>query len=777
MATRLLRARSLSAWVISVAVGGLAGCETLTHDGADSVVSHGDAVAPATEQTADEAPPAPVTPSEPSPPDDAERPVVGFIELGTGEFVRPPAPGTGQGSAGGTLTLNFENTSLPEMVKVILGDLLGQNYVVDPAVQGTVTLQTSRPIASGDLMPTLEMLLRMNGAAVVLRGGVYHVVPREQARREVLTPQLGDTDAPLPQGYAVRVVPLRFVSATELGQILEPFAPPGGIVRIDTARNLLLLAGSSDELAGLMETVRIFDVDWLEGLSFGLFTPDFVDATSLAKELAHVFGDEARGPLAGLVRIVPIERLDGLLVISPRPEYLSRAAEWIERLDRDRVADGQRLFVYRVQNGKAADLSEVLTQVFEMQPTEGHPPPAQLAPGLDPVDIRSGGPSGEREAELLAASRPSEDRTPAVRKTGSSVSGGAPVRIIADEINNVLLIMTTARQYRQVAQALRELDTTPLQVLIEATIAEVSLTDELSLGLEWFFKNRQGSRSGDTGLDLDPLGLGPAPGFSYVIRSAGDARLVLNALASDSRLNIVSSPSLMVLNNQEASIQVGDQVPITTRQQQGTETGATLVNNVEFRDTGVLLTVRPRVNAGGLVIMELEQEVSDVAPGSSGSLTPTIQQRKINSTIAIRSGETVVLGGLIRENKNRFDAGVPGLSRIPGLGWLFKTSTDSARRTELVVLITPTAVQDATAAERITEEFRRKMESLKPFYTGPDTEPQQGVSPPEVPAPRSSLGTHVGATRTVSRNTTSESRSRRLAPSHRTPRSVKAFAA
>lgn len=708
--------RSLAAWGFFLAVGALPGCAMFgaDKDGEEADSSVDLEASPAISARTEASPPAvPPVLETPGP-----RPPGGFVELGTGEFVDLSLRMEEEPSAEGAVTLNFEDTPLAEVVKAILGDLLGHNYLVDPSVRGTVSLETVRPVARENLVPTLEMLLRMNGAAVVLNRGVYHVVPRSRASRGLLIPQLGDTAAPLPQGYALRVVPLRFVSAAEMAKILEPFAPPDSVIRVDSGRNLLLFAGSVDELASLGETVRIFDVDWLEGMSFGLFVPEFVEASTLAGELGHIFGGDGQSPLSGLVKIVPIERLDALLVVSPRPEYLRRAEEWVERLDRDSGTTGQRLFVYRVENGKAADLAAVLNQVF--QPREGgrEPPKAQLAPGLEPVDIRSDTAAGE-EAPVSGTAE------------GLLIGVGPEIRIIADEANNSLLVMATGQQYRQVLRALKSLDISPLQVLIEATIAEISLTGDLSLGLEWFLKHRLGNRPGEVQLDLGAAGLAPAVGFSYVLRSASEIRLVLNALASDSRLNVVSSPSLMVLNNQQASIQVGDQVPVTTQQQQATSTTSTVVNNVEFRDTGVLLTVTPRVNAGGLVVLELEQEVSDVAPGSAGSLTPTIQQRKIDSTVAVQSGETVVLGGLIRENENRSRTGVPLLSRIPLLGWLFGTTTDSTRRTELVVLITPRAVQGAESARRITEEFRSKMESLKPFYDR--SEPTPDPAPPEPP--------------------------------------------
>jgi len=657
-----------------------------------------------------------------------------FYDPGSGVFTAEPRA-RAITETNGNITLNFEDTDLREVVKVILGDLLQENYLVDPRVKGSVTLQTSRPVSRDSLVPTLEMLLRMNGAALVREEGLYHVVPREAAFSGMSPPQLGDSQSPLPRGFHVRVVPLEHIAASEMQKMLEPFTRTGNVVRVDDDRNLLILAGSSGELARLLETVEIFDVDWLEGMSVALFTPDFVDAETLADELGKLFGEDAGNPLAGLVRFVTIERLNAVLALTPRQRYLQKVSDWVERLDRDTGRTGRRLFVYQVQNGKAVELAEVLNQVFaEEEGREAPPPPAQLAPGLEPVEIASREPQAQpagaeapqegaqqqtQPASVPQAPQPARASRSTTSAEGVAVSEGAPIRIIPDEVNNALVIMATAEQYAQVEAALRKLDIVPLQVLIEATIAEITLTDELQFGLEWFFDHELGDNEGAATLDLNaPAGLASSvPGFSYAITdAAGMVEGVLNTLASDSRLNIISSPSLMVLNNQTANIQVGDEVPITTQQQQATVAESTLVNTIEFRDTGVLLSVTPRVNAGGLVIMEIEQEVSDVAPGTGDSLTPTIQSRQISSTVAVQSGETVVLGGLIRENQRQSQSGLPVLYKLPLVGPLFGQTTDERRRTELVVLITPRAVQGAAQARAITEEFRGKMESLRPLY-------------------------------------------------------------
>lgn len=641
-----------------------------------------------------------------------------FLTSGSGVFIAPQRSVAAITEASGDVTLNMERIDIREAVKIILGDLLGKNYTIDPRVQGVATLQTSGPVNNASLIPTLEMLLRMNGAALIQQGDSFHIVPREIAMREAVQPQLGDSQISLPQGFGIRIVPLKYIAAREMQKILEPLIQQGSLVRIDEFRNLLILSGTGNELVQMLETIRIFDVDWLEGMSVALFSPSFVDARVLAGELEKIFSEE---PLAGLLRFTVFDRLNAVLVMSPRKTYIDKVAQWIDRLDKETDVIGRRLFVHKVLNSKAADIAQVLGDVFaELEGEVRQLPQPQIIPGREAIEIRSPG----FDLPMNIAERPStQDVTPSgvqsmATEEGVVVTTGGRIRIIADEINNALVILSTPEQYRQIQTALRQLDVVPMQVLIEATIAEITLTDDFRFGLEWFFTNRIDSNQGRAGLDLDSIaGIATGfPAFSYTLTdSAGIVRGVLNTLAADSKLNVISSPSLMVLNNQTASIQVGDQVPVTTQQQQSTGVGSTIINSIEFRDTGVLLTVTPRVNPGGLVIMEIEQEVSDVAPDSF-DLTPTIRQRRITSSVAIESGETVVLGGLIRENQSSLQSGIPFLYKLPIIGPLFGSINNSGRRTELVVLITPRSIQGTDESRKITEEYRNKMESLKPLY-------------------------------------------------------------
>lgn len=661
----------------------------------------------------------------------------GFYKPGTGRLVgRQSAPIADVAVEEGQIKLNFQNADLLQVVKVILGDMLGATYVVDPAVQGEVTMQTSRPLSRTDLVPTLELLLRMNDAAIVMDGAVYRIVPLVKAATGVRAPQLGDADLPLPRGYGVRIVPLQHVAADEMAKILEPFVADGkNVLRTDSKRNVIILAGDGEDMGRLLEAIRMFDVDRMKGMSVAMFTPNYVDAKTLGTELEALLADPDSGLMAGRVRFLVIERLNAVMVVTPRPDYLAQVRSWVHRLDMDSGESGARLFVYRVQNGRATALAESLNKAFGFAgATTGTPPPS-LAPGLEPGTIStstSSSSSSDRQERPLDAGSSLQGAPGLLGGTtgdglGLDSGGKKRTRVVADEPNNALLIMATSKEYQQILSALRQIDVVPLQVLVDVTIAEVTLGDELRYGVEWYFKNRINNDKFDgygVGLlDLGESGVAPRiPGFSYsFVTLGGDVRWVLNMLAEESNLSVLSSPSLLVLNNQEAKIQVGEEVPITTQQQQSTLGGAGLdtpniINSIQYRETGVLLTVKPRVNVGGLVTMDVKQEVSRVpAVNNKNELTPRIQTRKINSTVSVQSGDTIILGGLIRDGRDRTESGIPLLHKIPILGAAFGTKSDSQGRTELLVLITPRAIMNRGAALQVTEEFRRKVNSLIPI--------------------------------------------------------------
>lgn len=636
---------------------------------------------------------------------------------GTGRFLNTQRQRPADKKSGtGNITLNFESTDIREVVKVILGDTLKLGYILDPDVQGVATLQTGRPLGLDDLMPTLEMLLRMNGAAMIEADGGYHIVPISNAARGNMTPQLGESNRPLPYGYSVRIVPLKYISVTEMSKILTPFSADGSIIRVDTVRNLLVLAGTGKEMKHLLDTIHLFDVDWIKGLSVGFYTLKHTKADSVIKKLNTLFGDDSEGALSGMLRVVPIDDANGLLVVTPQKEYLETARVWIERLDQIGADDGsgeQQLYVYRVQNGDASKLAELLSELFDVETTGGSRLP-EVAPGLTATRLTSKTDKDANDKPVTAAKFSNRTRS----NRGDSTAGPyiPNVRIVADTERNSLLITAAPRQYAKILDAMKELDTIPLQVLVEATIMEVALEGDLKYGLQWFFRSEHGS--GNAVGELNIPGTSPAslfPGFNFSLLSgSGDVKAVFSALAKDSLVRVLSSPSVTVLNNHTARIQVGDQVPIATQQQQSTDGDSNLINSIQYRDTGVVLEVTPRVNPGGLVIMDVSQEVSDVATTDSSELdSPTIRTRKINSSIAVQSGEAMVLGGLIKDTDEDGSSGFPGLHDVPVIGFLFGQKAQLSRRTELVVVLIPTVIKDSSDARKVVESFRNRLEGLR----------------------------------------------------------------
>ncbi len=661
---------------------------------------------------------------------------------GNGQFIDTAAAGRRAYAVtrDGDVTLNFQASDIQEVVKSILGDILKFNYTIDDKVKGQVYLQTSAPLARDALIPMLEAVLRMKGAVLINSGDLYKIVPEADALSSAVSP---DVRVFRDRGFQLLVVPLRYIAVSEMRKILEPLKPSNGSIQSDEQRNLLLLAGTQTELAHLMKTVKIFDVNQLKGMSVGLFRLGASDPKTMIKELHEVMGNGDQAALSGMLRFAAVERLNALLVITPQQEYLEQAKLWIERLDQVGDATAVSLHVYRVQNSRAVHMADLLTQLFTGQRRRADTAPAErLAPGMVPAVIQSpvktdSIPTRDGAPTPVAAARPGSPLVAAMarrvdaeaastsarpRALGEGDLEVGEVNIIADDTNNALLVKASTPDYAKIEKAIKKLDVLPLQVLVETTIVDVELTGDFSFGLEWFFKSKLDSKRGRGLLDLGASGIGPlTPGFSYTIVDSADlVRGALNTLASEGKTNILSSPSLMVLDNRTASIRVGDQVPIRTSEGSSIATSGEqpiIASTIEMRDTGVLLEVTPRVNASGVITMEIVQEVNDPEQTTtSGIDSPTINQRRIQTTVAVQSGESIVLGGLIRDRRARGKTGVPGLRNIPVLGWLFGSRNKSAQRSELVVLITPTAVRDQSEARAVTEEFRDKMKSVFQYH-------------------------------------------------------------
>lgn len=732
-----------------------------------------------------------------APPPPKEEPVAvdesgARVFKGSDVVIAPPRPRAGRAPSAQDVSFKFEQAPVREVVHAILGEMLGFTYVLHQPIAGTVTVSTAAPVPADQALSVLEAALQANGLLMAQDGGgVFHVGPPDALRGVVPVPKRAD-QGPLPPGSGTVIVPLKYIGAAEMAEILRPIARPEAVLRVDITRNLLILAGSRNQVDGWLEIVRIFDVDLLKGMSVGVFPLQYASVRDVDSALRSMVapGDSAapapaapprpagaaaaaapqaqvaaealpRHPLLGALRVIPLERLNSLIIITPRAAYLDEVREWIQRLDRPSGVETEpRLYVYPVQNGSATHLAGVLSALFGGG-TGGAPGAADsgVAPGLRGVTSAGGMPIATGGA---STARAASGALAGLRGAGTGLAGGAMpqtgaraagttgvsssalatgVRIVGDDLNNAVLIYAPPAEFRKIEETLKRLDSPATQVLIEATIVEVTLNDQLQYGLQWYFtdSNRAGL-NGVGQLNTNSLGaIRPIqPGFSYsLIDSIGQVRVVLNMLAERSLIRVISSPSLMVLDNHTAAINVGDQQPIRTSET--VTVGGNVTTSIEYKDTGVLLAVTPSVNSGDMVSMTINQSVTDVGQIDIATGQRSFLNRQIGSRVAVRSGEALVLGGLIRDNATKGSTGIPLLSSIPVIGALFGTQTSDGNRTELLVVITPRVVRTPHDAREVGVEMRDRMrgfralvEEQSPLLPKPLVDQ---VAPPPKPAP------------------------------------------
>ena len=639
-------------------------------------------------------------------------------------------------SGKGSYSLNFDEADLGEVAKVVLSDILGESYVLSPKVTGKVTLQTTDPLTKEELLPTLEMVLRMNNAALVKDGRIYHIEPTADA---LFTSDLTARAA----GYQTRVIPIKNVAVQDIADIIKPLVHDKTILNVDGKRNILVAAGSADEIARVMDMIYTFDIDLLKGRSFGLFPLAHVDPETIIEELEGIFYQKGKGDDSEFFKFMPIARLNSVLAVTRQAHYLTDIEDWVYRLDKANTASGGGVNVYKVQHVDAGELADTLNDIFTDGKSQSKS--AKVAPGEKAESISNDESLSSRatgspglDSQLSSNTSPSESNSSmsgnlgvfaaneAEKKSPLSdaatgtikVSNVGKVKIIADEPNNSVIIVASAQDYEVILPVIEQLDVMPLQVLIDATVVQVKLTDKLQYGISWYLDS-----GGSTTLinSVAPLAAASATGGLSTFLNAGSVKALLKAEASLNNINIISSPSLMVLNNQKARINVGDQVPVSTGSTSvplGTGDTPTFSqsNTIQYKDTGVTLEVSPRVNAGGLVTMKLKQIVSSVVPVKEATTTqqqsPTINKKEITSSVAVNDGETIVLGGLISDDIADNKNGVPFFYQLPIIGALFGATDKTDIKTELVILITPRVVKSKQDSRVISNEFKRKLTSI-----------------------------------------------------------------
>jgi general secretion pathway protein D len=679
----------------------------------------------------------------------------GFTSFGSGAASRSAEayadpPPTGQAAAEvdakDGYTLNFENSPVSNVAKSVLGDILGVGYVIDPRAQGTITLSTGRPIAKRDVLFVLENGLRANNLAMIHDTSGYRILPANEAMTGGVDP--AEASGVAEPGYGLSVIPVKYVSGATLSRLMEGFAARPGAIRTDPSGRLLLVVGNGSERQSAIDTVRSFDVDWMQGQSVGLYPVENSAPDPIVAELEKIMDSGESGLGHGLVKFQAVTRQNAVLVVAAKPELLQKAQRWIARLDAP-TADSSGVKVYKLRYGDAKQVAKLLNDIFSSGGAATTDSAAnQIAPGA--------GSSALTPTERLTGGRPNNGGTNGSIGSGGGAQGGGGaganspfgglpttstaalnnafanggqggsswpnVRITADVPNNSILVYGSNEECKIIERALVQLDRAKAQVAIDVTIAEVTLNDQLNYGVQFFLTNKLGSLIHSNGqlsnaaanISQDSFGT-PAlststlQGFNAVLGNIATPQVIISALHSLTDVKILSNPSLVVVDNEQASLEVGDQVPISTGSATVLTSNNAIVNTTDYKNTGIILNVQPRVNTNGSVLLDVEQEISSVPPGNT-SLTPTISERKVKSEILVNNGQTVLLAGLVSDSQQNARSGIPILDQTPIIGSIFSNSTSkSVERTELIIFIRPQIIRDGADASRVAEELRAKM--------------------------------------------------------------------
>jgi general secretion pathway protein D len=664
-------------------------------------------------------------------------------------------PGATGITAGGAATLNFEDADIRAVVAQILGGILHVNYTIDPAVHGTATLHTSVPITYDQMIPTLQVLLAQDGATLLNSGPLFRIVPAAAGQPAGL--------AASPTDSGGQVIPLQYASAGDLARVLQPFVTQGSRLAAVPGSNAVVISGDPTSRQALEGLISALDVDTLSGQSLALLPVEEGDAKDVATALQQALNggssnSSPSGPSAGAgegaTQVIPMERINAVLVAAPRPQIIVQAQRIFAMIQRGQQNSVRRWTVYYLQNGQSNDVAYILQQAFTPDHVTAQPTAtAQLkSPASDLsgsgggsggiTSIGDGGAGGGGVGGIgggslggLGTSGGGLGSTTSSSSTSSSGGGSSnsanpllggldasgsadtssnpnEMRIVPDAVNNSLLIYGTPQEIATVMATLRKIDIIPLQIRIDAVIAEVELNDALQYGTQFFFK------AGGLNGTLQAVFNATNSFTGYFLAGSNASQVALNLLQAVSTVHVLSSPELMVMDNQPARLEVGDLVPYLTQQAQSTLTTNTdIINSVGYEQTGVILEVTPRVSSEGLVTLDIAQEVSNVDTSASttisngGITSPTFDQRDVESRVVVQDGQTIGLAGLIQDSVTKSNQGVPFLKDVPVIGALFGQQSNSRTRDELLVLITPHVVHDQRDALAFTEDLREELPS------------------------------------------------------------------
>jgi len=668
----------------------------------------------------------------------------------------PPAP------SGGMISLNFNRADLVEIIHII-AQQLRLTYTIDPEVKGTVTINSAEPLRSEDLLPIFHQVLRMNGAVAVRTGNLYHIMPIKDGKGLARPSGQNKEDS-----FALQVIPVRFFAVAEMKRVLTPFLQPGGEIIDNPRGNFLIVMDLPSNIQRLTEIAELVDVQVFAGTRMEIYQPKIASAEELAQEMTKVmqsFASSAPQTENFAAEFIALPRINQLLVISHSEAAWTYAKRWLDRIDVVAEGPGRRIFIYPVENGKATELADVLNQALG-QPTTGRrdssrtledlhrstPGGTTSSTGQGSMGSTFGSSSssfGQQSRPLGAYAavpvpgqtvpptavppQPAPTQPPGVARPPSQAQQQQQqqqqqqeqLRIVADPATNSLIVYGTVQEFQNVKNILKDLDAIPRQVLLDVLIAEVTLTDSQSLGVDYEILRRNpatifGQKFGSAGAirtlgDAFPTNNVFGGGISGVF-GGKDVKAFVNALQADSRFKVLSSPSILASDNRPARIQVGTEEPIatgTTTSQVGTVAQST---SIQYRNTGRIVTIIPQVNSQGLVNLQILAEVSqrrDKNVTVGPDTFPAFDTRQAETSAVVQDGDGLVIGGIITDNKNRTRSGIPYLMDIPVIGRFFATTNDDSERTELIMLITPHVIRNRDDSQTVSTDFKNKLSTLR----------------------------------------------------------------
>lgn len=624
--------------------------------------------------------------------------IAGLVCLMAGLFGLAPASLAQARPPAESYAFAFQNAEIALVVQEVLGEA-GVAYSIDPTITGRLTFRIEQRLTREQLIAALEAVLAANNIAMVRNGELLAITPQAKAKSTAGIRQ--DPRAIGLAGYEVVAIPLAYAQPTEVARALEAIAASDTVLYANDKLGLLLLGGSGAQLRAALDALKVFDQSAFQDSRIQWFELSQAQATTVAGELERI----VQG--AGLVgvSIVPLKRLNGVIVFGRSAEALAEIAKWVTRLDTPGKEVSSTLWVYRPSHTSAEALARTLGGLLGTSSGQSLTPSTASAPMSSAA--------GATSAPVMA---------PAMAGPGTG-NTDEEVRIGVDRESNALLFYASPTRWVQVQRILGEIDRPQRQILIEASIIEVTLGRQFQFGVDWsvFSNDLQVSAvNNKTGVVAPSF-----PGLSITFLN-NNIEAAVRALGSRSNIEVISAPKIIALDNRTARLQVGDQVPIVTQSAQSTNSSdAQVISSVDYRSTGVILTVTPRISGDNQLVLEVAQEVSSVSKTStSGIDSPTIQQRRFESALILRNGGTVALGGLISTNKSSSNAGVPGLKDVPVLGSLFRSEGREQSRSELIVLLSATIIADAADADRAMTDLASDMRELRTRGLLPTVTPQ-----------------------------------------------------